>query len=674
MPRIERMFDALNDEQRAVAEFEGGPLRVVAGAGTGKTTALTARVAALVGRGVRPERVLLLTFTRRAARQMLSRAQSLLDARAGRAAVVGGTFHSVAHRTLRAHAAVLGLPDGFSVIDTGDAADVIDLCREELGWSERRDRRLPRKATLLDLYSRTVNTQLPLSEVTRATAPWCCDLVDELSDLFRTYVERKRALALFDFDDLLLWWRAALGNAHLGPRLSEAYDHVLVDEYQDVNTLQVDVLRAMRRSDDRITVVGDDAQAIYGFRAATPRHLLDFAASFPGATTITLHRNYRSSQAVCDVANGVADDAPEGFTARLRAHRPDGPRPELVRCHDEDAQVAAVCERILDQREQGMRLRDQAVLVRAAQHSALLELELSARRIPFVKYGGLRYLEAAHVKDLICLFRLADNRSDELAWFRVLQLLDGVGPVTARRAIATLELTASGIDDRWSAARTVLPPASRDRADAVVAALPALPEERIGAHAERLRAALVPLIERAYDDAPARIADLDALVETAGHAHRLSDVATELTLEPPASTGDLAGRPAVDEDWLVISTIHSAKGLEWDAVHLLHATDGNVPSDMALTTPDGLEEERRLFYVSVTRPRRGLHVYVPLRYHHRPYGRDDAHTYAQPSRFLSENVRARFEPSTAGGVDDGVATDRARATVAVDLALDVLWR
>ena len=668
------MFDQLNEEQRAVAEFDGGPLRVLAGAGTGKTTALTARVAALVARGVRSERVLLLTFTRRAARQMLARAQLLLDGRAGRAAVVGGTFHSVAHRTLRAHAAHLGMADGFSVIDTGDAADVLDLCRDERGWSDRRDRRLPRKAALLDLYSRTINTQVALSEIVRTTAPWCADLVDELGGIFGAYVERKRALGLLDFDDLLLWWRAALSDDHVGPTLAGAYDHVLVDEYQDVNTLQVDVLRSLRRADDRITVVGDDAQAVYGFRAATPRHLLDFAAAFPGATTIALHRNYRSSQAVCDVANSVADEAPEGFSARLRAHRPEGPRPDLVRCRDEDAQVAAVCERILEQRDQGVLLREQAVLVRAAHHSALLELELSARRIPFVKYGGLRYLEAAHVKDVICLFRLADNRRDELAWFRVLQLLDGVGPATARRAIAILELAQPGVDDRWPAARAVLPASARGHADALVAALQTGRDESVGAHAERLRAALVPLIEQAYDDAPARIADLDALVDAARHARRLSDVATELTLEPPASTGDLAGSPAVDEDWLVISTVHSAKGLEWDVVHMLHATDGNFPSDMALGAADGLDEERRLFYVGVTRPRRTLHVYVPLRYHHRPRGRDDAHTYAQPSRFLSPAVRARFDASSFDLGEDVVTVDARPAAAVVDLALDVLWR
>src|SRR6478672_8010282 len=474
------MFDTLNDEQQAVVDFDGGPLRVIAGAGTGKTTALTARVAGLVERGTRPDRVLLLTFTRRAARQMMSRAQGRLRER-GRTRLVGGTFHSFAHQTLRRHAARLALPEGFSVIDAADAADVFDLVREEHGWATRKDRRYPRKGTLLHVYSRAVNAQQRLSEVIASDAPWAIDVTDEIADVCRGYVERKRALGLLDFDDLLLWHRAALLDEALGPRLAGAFDHVLVDEYQDVNDLQVDVLRALAGADARATVVGDDAQAIYGFRSASARHLLEFDAEFAGAHTIVLHRNYRSSQAICDAANAVAEDAPAGFRARLVAHVPTGPRPELVQCHDEDAQVEAVCDRILEAREDGTRLRDQAVLIRANHHSALLELALAERAIPFVKYGGLRFVEAAHVKDLICTFRLADNPSDELAWFRVLQLLDGVGPATARRVIDTLTLWAPEVLSRWAEARLVIPASAREMADALVAALAAVVDESVPA-------------------------------------------------------------------------------------------------------------------------------------------------------------------------------------------------
>jgi len=602
----------------------------------------------------------------------MSRAQLRVRDR-GRTRLVGGTFHSVAHQTLRRHAARLALPEGFSVIDAADAADVFDLVREEQGWVQRKDRRYPRKGTLLNLYSRAVNAQQRLSEVVASDAPWAVDVTDEIADVCRGYVDRKRALGLLDFDDLLLWHRAALQDDVLGPRLAGAFDHVLVDEYQDVNDLQVDLLCALRRDDARVTVVGDDAQAIYGFRSASARHLLEFDTAFHDAHTIVLHRNYRSSQAICDAANAVADDAPAGFRARLVADRPVGPRPELVQCHDEDAQVEEVCDRILDAREAGTRLRDQAVLIRANHHSALLELALAERAIPFVKYGGLRFVEAAHVKDLICTFRLADNPSDELAWFRVLQLLDGVGPATARRVIDALSLWAPEVLDRWADARSAIPSAVRETADELVAALRPTADESVPAHAERLRRALVPMVERHYDDAASRLADLETLVASTTKARRLSDVAAELTLEPPVSTSDLAGPPSIDEDWLVISTIHSAKGLEWDVVHVLHATDGNLPSDMALSTTDGLEEERRLFYVAATRPRRQLWMYVPLRFHHHPRGRDDLHTYAQRSRFLSDRVVAQFDViGDSSPVVPSTPNEAVRAR-SVDLALDALW-
>ncbi len=688
------MFDFLadlNPEQRAAATFEVPvPLRIVAGAGTGKTTALASRVAWLLASGTPPERVLLLTFTRRAARQLLARTETMLakvpvPAR-GTGRVQGGTFHSVAHRTLRHHAPRLGLPDGFSVLDTSDAADLFDLVRDQnLGTSTAR-RRLPRKALLLDLYSRAVNTGQPLTDVISVIAPWCAELTEPIAAICKEYVVRKRALGLLDFDDLLLYWRASALDPIVGPQLAAEFDHILVDEYQDVNALQVDVVAALRKSDRRLTVVGDDAQAIYGFRAADPAHLLEFELAFPDATTITLETNYRSSPQILLTANAVGAQAPAGFRAILRAAEPqrsDGNRPQLLRCADEDAQSNAVCERVLEHREAGFRLRDQAVLFRAAQHSEHLELELSRRAIPYVKYGGLRYLEAAHVKDLLAAFRLADNQRDEVSWFRLLQLLDGVGPSTARRVIDALALSETKTEAdadvlaRWPDASALLPARIRLAADAAVSTLASRPGEAIGVHAERLRVAIAPLIEAAYPDATSRIADLDVLVSAAASCARLADVAADYALEPPRSTGDLAGAPLVDEDWLILSTVHSAKGLEWDVVHLLHAADGNFPSDMALSTPKGLEEERRLFYVAMTRPRRALHVYVPLRYHHHPRAHDDAHSWSQPSRFLAGDVTDHFDEHWIENAELALPTANLTAVVpAADLVagqLDALW-
>jgi DNA helicase-2/ATP-dependent DNA helicase PcrA len=652
-------LDQLNEAQLAAVTHEGGPLRVLAGAGTGKTTALSARVAWLLANGTLPERLLLLTFTRRAARQMLHRTGVMLAAQQrnstlGQATsrVNGGTFHAVAHRTLRRYSGVLGIPEGFSVLDPADAADVIDLVREEGCYAQASGRRFPRKGLLLDLYSRAVNTGHPISDVTATVAPWANDLIEQIIEICRAYVASKRAGGMLDFDDLLLLWRAAVLDDRLGPRLGGSFDHVLVDEYQDVNGLQVDVLKGLRKSDDRITIVGDDAQAVYSFRAAEPRHILDFEQAFSGSRTVVLRTNYRSGQQILDVANAVGAEAPKGFSAVLCAASPHpGMRPRLVRCADEDAQTSAICDQILAHREEGIALKEQGVLVRAAHHSNLLELELGIRRIPYFKYGGLRFVEAAHVKDLLAAFRLADNASDIMAWFRLLQLFEGVGPTTARRVISALgladhdgnPLSQGEVMARWHVAVQLLPEASRHQADTLAAALMPGDDERVPAHAERLRVAVAPLIEATYPDAGVRLLDLDGLVAGAAKASRLSDIAADFALEPPRSTSDLAGVPTIDEDWLTISTIHSAKGLEWNAVHILNATDGMIPSDMSLGSSEGLEEERRVFYVALTRARKALHVYMPARYHHRPRGRDDSHGWTQPSRFLSRSVRSKFD-------------------------------
>src|ERR1700754_4152093 len=429
-----KWLEALNDEQRAAATHVGGPLLILAGAGTGKTTTLCSRVAWLVSEGVPSERILLLTFTRRAAREMLQRARALVPASAR---VLGGTFHSVAHRLVRRHAAALGLPGGFGVLDAGDAADVLDLLREEHGHAKSKSR-FPRKGTLLDIYSRTVNAQLPLSGVIEEHFPWCSEQREEISALFKAYTARKRSLGVIDLDDLLLSWRALARDEVIGPRLAAAFDHVLIDEYQDVNGLQVDLARALGSFGVRVTAVGDDFQAIYGFRSASAAHILDFPSHFEGTRVVKLERNYRSTQPILDAANAVSAQAVRAFPKTLRADRPGGVRPAVRFVRDEAAQAEEVCTRVLEAREQGAELRAQAVLARTSHDSDLLELELTRRRVPFVKYGGLRYLEAAHVKDFLALLRLADNGADDVAWFRVLQLVEGVGPASARRAIAAM--------------------------------------------------------------------------------------------------------------------------------------------------------------------------------------------------------------------------------------------
>jgi DNA helicase II / ATP-dependent DNA helicase PcrA len=641
-PDAATWLDRLNPEQLAAATHPGGPLLILAGAGTGKTTTLCSRVAWLVSRGAAPERIMLLTFTRRAAREMLQRARALVAMPAGSRGVLGGTFHSVAHRFVRMHASALGLAPGFAVLDAGDAADLIDLIREEHGHAQSK-RRFPKKSTLLDIYSRTVNAQRPLSEVVAESFPWCEDHVEAIAALFKAYTTRKRSLGALDLDDLLLYWRALVADEVIGPAIEDGFDHVLIDEYQDVNGLQADILSALRRECRDLTAVGDDLQAIYGWRSASPQHILEFPDRFPGTTAVTLERNYRSSQPILDTSNELAAQASRSYRKQLRTDREDGSRPELVFCRDESAQAAEVCARVLEAREHGLELREQAVLMRTSHDSDLLELELTRRQIPFVKYGGLRYLEAAHVKDLIALFRLVGNPANELSWFRVLQLLEGVGPVTARRVLDVLVSGAAAASDplgAWPQARERLAAGVCAAADLLIDALQrARAAKSAGVQAEALRDALAPLIEARYPDGAARLADLEQLVAAARESTDLGHFAAELALDPPQSSSDLAGPPHLDEDYLVLSTIHSAKGLEWGAVHVLALYDGNFPACMSAGTSENIDEERRLLYVAMTRARRRLHLYVPVRYYHRPRGVDDAHGYGKPSRFLTEEVR-----------------------------------
>lgn len=665
----------LNPEQSVAATHPGGPLLILAGAGTGKTTTLCARVAWLVSEGVAPERIMLLTFTRRAAREMLQRTRALAPVPAGSGGVLGGTFHSVAHLFLRLHASALGLAPGFGVLDAGDAADLIDLIRQEHGHAQSR-RRFPKKSTLLDIYSRTVNAQQPLSDVVAESFPWCEEHGEAMAALFKAYTARKRALGVLDLDDLLLYWRALARDEVIGPAMEDSFDHLLIDEYQDVNGLQVDIVRALRSERRDVTAVGDDFQAIYGWRAASAEHILQFPTHFPDAAVVTLESNYRSTQPILDAANALAAQAHRAFPKQLRTEREDRTRPELVFCSDDAAQATEVCERVLEAREQGMDLREQAVLSRTSHDTDLLELELTRRSIPYVKYGGLRYLEAAHVKDFIALLRLADNLSDEISWFRVLQLLEGVGPASARQALDVL--IAAPQRDRlsdWPSARKRLPAGARPPADVVVTALGTTGEEAsAGARAERLRDALAPLIASRYPDGALRLHDLEQLVAAARESNaELRHFVGELVLDPPQSSSDLAGPPHLDEDYLVLSTIHSAKGLEWGAVHVLALYDGNFPADMSAGSEESIDEERRLLYVAMTRARRQLHLYIPVRYYHRPRGTDDAHGYGKPSRFLTDEVQRLCEVVRPNDqrAQLGALGDKSRQiTVSVDSLFD----
>ncbi len=645
--------EGLNAAQRAAVAHDGGPLLVVAGAGTGKTRTLAARVGRLLWEGAEPERILLLTFSRRAAREMLRRAEHLGADRAT-TRVWGGTFHAVGNRLLREHGRAVGLSPDLSILDAADATELLGVVRADLGLAER-GRRFPKKETLLDIYSRVVNAQEPLGETLRRRFPWCAEDEGDIASVFTAYTERKRSRGLLDYDDLLLYWRALVTASPAADLLRSQFDHVLVDEYQDTNVLQADIVAGLSPSGRGLFVVGDDAQAIYGFRAAASDSMATFHRRFPDVEVVTLEENYRSVQPVLDVANALMTDASGLYAKELRTTRPrpDAPRPTLARASDEGAQAAFVCARLLEHREQGVPLREQAVLFRNGHHSGRLEIELARRRIPFVKYGGLKFLESAHIKDLLALLRLLDNPNDELAWHRALGLLEGVGPATIRSIMAALDLP------NPRAVRTFVddPPAVPPRARADVdllreglrACLDAGADTEGGvvspaSEVEHLRTVTRPLFERRYPQAQARLTDFEQIQAMAAACPTRSHLLAELTIDPPSRTTDLAGPPLLDDDYVVLSTIHSAKGCEWTAVYVIHASDGNIPSDMSLSSPEGLEEERRLFYVALTRARDHLYVTYPQRFYDRRYGLDDAHSWGQPSRFLDALAAHVDEP------------------------------
>jgi len=639
----------LDAAQLQAVEHGEGPLVIAAGAGTGKTRVLTARVARLLQAGVAPERILLLTFTRRAAASMISRAAALCgDAQAAQR-IAGGTFHAVAHRIIAEHAQHLGLAD-VTVLDPDDVVDLLDLLRSEFRL-DTAEKRMPTTRTIADIGSRAINTGTAARKVIEEQFPWALEHAEPILALLRHYSIRKRSRGLLDLDDLLIAWRALVRDPDVGARLRARWDWVLVDEYQDVNSLQVDIVRGLAPDGHGLTVVGDDAQAIYGFRGASAGHLLDVAAAFPDSALVRLERNFRSTQPILDLANAVR---PGELGLRLHADRPGtGSRPSLVVCRNADDEARTVADRILAAHVDGMPLREQAVLMRTGSHSALLEVELTVRDIPFRKFGGIGYLETAHVRDLLASFRVVLNPSDEVSWYRLLTRHRAIGKASARGLAAIL---ADGGIERASDAVAAAPAKARTGLASTLSLLGAVDATTtVPELVEACRAAVDPLLRAHYPDWQRRAPDVDGIAEAAARHSDLRAFVSEQAIDPVDVSGDFATKPHLDEDWVTLSTIHSAKGLEFSAVHVIRACDGAMPSDMALSTPAGLVEEQRLFYVGLTRARDTLDVYAPARLPTHATSFLARHVIAKPSRFLTAEARALMDAvdTATGEVRDG---------------------
>ena len=639
--------DDLNDAQRLAVEHGDAPLLVIAGAGVGKTATLAHRLAHLVLAGVDPKRIMLATFSRRAAAELNRRVQRILarrlapEAAAAATPSYSGTFHSIGARLLREYATRIGLDPAFTIHDREDSADLMALCRHEAGLSQK-DERFPTKATCLAIYSRVANAQIPLEEALGRHFPWAAAHEEALRGLFASYVEAKQRQRVLDYDDLLLYFAQMLGEPALAAEVAARFDHLLVDEYQDTNRLQAEIVLRLRPEGRGLTVVGDDAQSIYSFRAATVRNILEFPRAFsPPARVVTLERNYRSTQPILAATNAVIALAPERFPKNLWSERTGGGAPELVAVAEEGDQARFVALRVLENREAGDTLKSQAVLFRASHHSAALELELTRRNIPFVKFGGLKFLDSAHIKDALALLRFATNPRDRVAGFRVAQLLPGIGPASAEKIVA-----AAAADESFATLADWLAPARAREAFAEFAALLARlangapwPSDLSEAIAWRR-----DTLAESYDDVAARAADLDALERVAATFASRERFLAELTLDPPDASSDEAGPPLRDEDYLILSTIHSAKGQEWKSVFVLNCVDGCIPSDLATGSSDEIEEERRLLYVAMTRARDALTLVVPQRFYvHGQAKNGDRYVSAARSRFIPSPLLKHFE-------------------------------
>jgi DNA helicase-2/ATP-dependent DNA helicase PcrA len=625
---------ALNPRQLAAAVHRDGPLLVIAGAGSGKTRTLIYRVARLIESGVPAGAILLLTFTRRAAQEMLQRVEQLLGERGGQAS--GGTFHSFANQVLRRYGNVIGLKPNFTILDRSDMEDIINLLRSRMGLGSK-ERRFPKKGAIAEAISMARNKNRALKEELEFDFPHLLEHETDLIGLAERYEIYKRERGVLDYDDLLFRLAELLSlHANVRRRLSETYRYIMIDEYQDTNVIQAELVRLLAATHHNVMAVGDDAQSVYSFRGANFRNIMDFPGLFPETRIIKLEENYRSLQGILDLANEVISRASEKYTKVLFTERRGQFRPLLVRAADEHMQSRFVAQRILELREEGVGLGEMAVLFRSSFHSFDLELELQRRDVPFVKRGGFKFIETAHVKDVLAHLRVVANPTDAVSWMRVLMLVDGIGTRSAERLVEAIIQSEQPEQELLRNAAKLGARAQKAVAGsgALAALITALRsgQERPADQLAQVVEYYLPIMRDAYrDDYPKRERDLEHFQDLSERYRSLESMLADMALEPPSdSIGDVL---AVDpeEGYLTLSTIHSAKGLEWRVTFLIWVADGRFPGAMSVR-PEELEEERRLMYVAITRARDELYLSYPIYMMDRSLG----YVMGRASRFIDD--------------------------------------
>ena len=626
---------ALNPQQLAAVTAKDGPSLVIAGAGSGKTRTLIYRVAYLIDSGVDPANILLLTFTRKSAQEMIERAGTLIGARSDR--VCGGTFHSVANMLLRRYGRAVELEPGFTILDRGDAEDLIALVRSQLGLNEK-DKRFPRKGTIAEMFSKSENTLRPLEEIIVEEFDHFSDHLDDLGKLQRAYTTAKRQKQLVDYDDLLVLLRRMLMQDETVRRsIASLYRHILVDEYQDTNRLQADIIKHLAATHQNVMVVGDDSQSIYAFRGATFKNIMEFPTLFPGATIYKLEENYRSTQPILNLANSIIEVAAEKYTKHLFTRQLDGPLPALVEAAGENAQSRFIAQKILELREEGIPLDEMAVLFRSSFHSFDLEIALARAGLPFIKRGGMKFIETAHVKDLLAHLRVVANPLDTVSWHRALMLVEGVGPKKAQDLLAAIVKA----DNPYRVLHEVSGKSGKGLKDLALTleSLSGSDDLRPAEQVNHVYEYYLPILKTQYDDYPKRTRDLDHLHTIAEGYPELNQLLADLALEPPDGSAIDVDAPDRDDERLVLSTIHSAKGLEWQCVFVIWIVDGRFPSVYSFVADEDLEEERRLFYVAVTRAKRYLFLTYPINV----FDKGSGMLLSKPSRFLDHVSSAMFD-------------------------------